>query len=92
MKTNKSVDGCNGPSPNPPGYAKKIDSDFCQARGGMDKLVSIEEPIALGSMSVGATRPSRAIMKKVLSAVHRFKLIKPGDRIALGCSGGKDSL
>ena len=58
----------------------------------MDRLVSIEEPIALDEVYVGATRPSRAIMKKVLSAVHRFKLIEPGDRIAVGCSGGKDSL
>ena len=58
----------------------------------MDRLVSIEEPTALDEVYVGATRPSRAIMKKVLSAVHRFKLFEPGDRIALGCSGGKDSL
>ncbi|MEE2755480.1 MAG: ATP-binding protein [Myxococcota bacterium] len=36
--------------------------------------------------------PSKAIMRSVEHAIHKFDLIKNGDRVAVGCSGGKDSL
>jgi len=36
--------------------------------------------------------PSKATMKLVEDAVFRFGLIESGDRVAVGCSGGKDSL
>jgi tRNA 2-thiocytidine biosynthesis protein TtcA len=34
----------------------------------------------------------RTILRKVGEAISRFKMIRPGDRIAVGVSGGKDSL
>ncbi|RMG11354.1 MAG: tRNA 2-thiocytidine(32) synthetase TtcA, partial [Deltaproteobacteria bacterium] len=37
-------------------------------------------------------RPSRAVLSAALDAIRRFRLIAPGDRIAVGVSGGKDSL
>lgn len=37
-------------------------------------------------------RPSNAMLKLSLEAINRFELIQPGDRIAVGYSGGKDSL
>ena len=36
--------------------------------------------------------PSQTVMKLVHEACQRFKLIEKGDRVAVGCSGGKDSL
>jgi tRNA 2-thiocytidine biosynthesis protein TtcA len=39
-----------------------------------------------------ALRPSNAMLKLSLEAINRFELIQPGDRIAVGYSGGKDSL
>ena len=36
--------------------------------------------------------PSAPILSRVDEAVRRFALIQPGDRIAVGYSGGKDSL
>jgi tRNA 2-thiocytidine biosynthesis protein TtcA len=37
-------------------------------------------------------RPTRAIRQLVERAVREFSLIEPGDRVAVGVSGGKDSL
>lgn len=34
---------------------------------------------------------SRAVVKQVREAITRFELIAPGDRVAVGMSGGKDS-
>ena len=39
-----------------------------------------------------ALKPSSAILKLSLDAINQFKLIEPGDRVAVGYSGGKDSL
>lgn len=36
--------------------------------------------------------PSQTVMKRVHDACQRFRLIEQGDRIAVGYSGGKDSL
>ena len=36
--------------------------------------------------------PSQGIMKLIHDACKRFKLIEKGDRVAVACSGGKDSL
>lgn len=40
----------------------------------------------------GAAPPSKAVLGLVARAVRDFELIAPGDRIAVGVSGGKDSL
>lgn len=37
-------------------------------------------------------RPSRAVMKLVERAVFDFELLEEGDRVAVGLSGGKDSI
>jgi tRNA 2-thiocytidine biosynthesis protein TtcA len=34
----------------------------------------------------------KTLLRKVGEAVHRFRMIRDGDRIAVGVSGGKDSL
>lgn len=34
----------------------------------------------------------KAILRKVGEAIARFRMIRPGDRVAVGVSGGKDSL
>ncbi len=34
----------------------------------------------------------KAILRKVGEAIARFRMIRPGDRVAVGLSGGKDSL
>lgn len=36
--------------------------------------------------------PSNSVMQLVVRAVQKFNLIEPGDRIAVGLSGGKDSI
>ena len=36
--------------------------------------------------------PSQVVMKLIHEACLRFKLIEKGDKVAVGCSGGKDSL
>lgn len=40
----------------------------------------------------GSAPPSRAVLKLAARAVRDFGLIVPGDRVAVGVSGGKDSL
>ena len=35
--------------------------------------------------------PSKAVVALVQEAIQRFALIVPGDRVAVGLSGGKDS-
>ena len=58
-------------------------------------FVQIEEPRSARSNS---TEPasllplSKQVLKAVEEAQNRFTLIEPGDRIAIGYSGGKDSL
>ena len=34
----------------------------------------------------------KALLRKVGEAIHRFKMIRDGDRVAVGVSGGKDSM
>jgi tRNA 2-thiocytidine biosynthesis protein TtcA len=47
-------------------------------------------------MQGGETMPTRAVQARVLDAMGkamgRFSMLRPGDRIAVGVSGGKDSL
>ena len=40
------------------------------------------------------SRPNieKSLVRKTGKAVHEFNMIRPGDRIAVGVSGGKDSL
>ena len=33
----------------------------------------------------------KALLRKVGEAVHRFKMVRDGDRVAVALSGGKDS-
>ena len=40
-----------------------------------------------GDLDLGKT-----LLRKVGQAVHRFKMIRDGDRVAVALSGGKDSL
>lgn len=44
------------------------------------------------SVTGGQATPSRALLKLVERAVLVFGLIRPGDRVAVGISGGKDSI
>ena len=37
-------------------------------------------------------QPPKALLRLVGRAIHEFDMIRPGDRILLGVSGGKDSL
>ena len=34
----------------------------------------------------------KTLQRKVSKAIHQYKMIRDGDRIAVGVSGGKDSL
>lgn len=43
-------------------------------------------------MNTAAPQPSKAVMRLVERAVRDFDLLCPGDRVAVGMSGGKDSL
>lgn len=52
----------------------------------------IEEIPKLASKQNATLKPSHAMLKLSLDAITQFKLIEPGDRIAVGYSGGKDSL
>jgi tRNA 2-thiocytidine biosynthesis protein TtcA len=38
------------------------------------------------------TKPPKSLLRPVGRAIHDFDMIRPGDRILLGVSGGKDSL
>ena len=65
-------------------------------------LVQINEPMKSKPSGLSAPhaqlsererlKPSSAILKLSLDAINQFKLIEPGDRVAVGYSGGKDSL
>ncbi|MBM4293018.1 MAG: tRNA 2-thiocytidine(32) synthetase TtcA [Deltaproteobacteria bacterium] len=65
-------------------------------------LIQITEPLARRAPSAEeggappapapAPIPTKEISRLVFEAVSRFSLIAPGDRVAVGCSGGKDSL
>ena len=46
-------------------------------------------PVAVGS---GWVDPPKALLNKVYRAVLQHGMLKPGDRVLLGLSGGKDSL
>ncbi|MEZ4436160.1 MAG: ATP-binding protein [bacterium] len=60
------------------------------------ELVSIEAPRgradAAGEAGEGSAAPGRAILALAARAIRDFGLIAPGDRVAVGVSGGKDSL
>lgn len=59
----------------------------------MNGLIHIAEPPApCEGAPVGDPDPGKAIMKLAARAVRDFGLIRPGARIAVGISGGKDSL
>lgn len=45
-----------------------------------------------GQSALETVGPSKSVIKLVRQAVLDFGLIEPGDRIAVGLSGGKDSL
>ena len=60
-------------------------------------LIQIDEPGGGAHKTPQAERgvglaPTKEISRLVYEAVSRFSLIEPGDRVAVGCSGGKDSL
>lgn len=46
---------------------------------------------AISPQTSSSIAPSRAVSKQVHEAVRHFSLIAPGDRVAVGMSGGKDS-
>ncbi|MFU8802985.1 MAG: ATP-binding protein [Bradymonadaceae bacterium] len=47
---------------------------------------------AQAAQNIEPVRVSKSVIQLVREAVRRFDLIEPGDRIAVGISGGKDSL
>lgn len=47
---------------------------------------------AAAPLALPTAAPSRAVMRLIERAVSDFALIAPGDRVAVGVSGGKDSL
>lgn len=47
---------------------------------------------ALAAAFVEPAPPSRSVLQLAEQAIRRFSLIEPGDRVAVGISGGKDSL
>lgn len=56
-----------------------------------------KQPRSASTLSEASTpesrlQPSSSVMKWVHEAVRRFHLIEDGDRVAVACSGGKDSL
>ncbi|MBV71074.1 MAG: hypothetical protein CMH52_06945 [Myxococcales bacterium] len=56
------------------------------------ELIQVRNVSVEGRAITGSDKPSKAIMRSVENAVQTFDLIQTGDRIAVGCSGGKDSL
>jgi len=48
--------------------------------------------VSLSRAEPGRPTVSRAMLRLVERAVRDFELIRPGDRVAIGVSGGKDSL
>ena len=46
----------------------------------------------MSSSAVEFVKPPKSLLRKVGKAISEYRLIREGDRILLGLSGGKDSL
>jgi tRNA 2-thiocytidine biosynthesis protein TtcA len=72
------------------------DTECIRAIGAEDKdLLSLRAPpgaVLPDSGIVKAVELEKTILRKVGEAIARFRMIRDGDRVAVGVSGGKDSL
>lgn len=55
-------------------------------------FLAFRKPCAAGRAYNGGLELEKTLLRKVGEAISRFKMIREGDRVAVGLSGGKDSV